>query len=98
MNNKPTIEQRLEKLEQLVILTRLPGEAIVGADYVASLFNCSTNAVVRGRFDTDKIPRVRERPVGFRKMDVHRVLREVTKPVAEKANGFRSKGSLIKRK
>ena len=92
-----TIEQRLERVERLIIETRLPGDQIVGAKYVAELFDCSEESVIRKRFGTDKIPRVREKPVGFRKADVHRVLREITKPAAEVAAEKLAKAKTRKR-
>lgn len=92
------ILERIEQLERLVAETRLPDEAIVGANYVALLFDCSAEAVVRGRFGTDRIPRIREKPVGFKKSEVHRVLREMKTPVSERAAEVRSKTRPIKRR
>jgi hypothetical protein len=83
--SEESILARLERLERLVVEMDLPDCAIVGADYVAKLFNCPKDAVVRGRFLTNAIPRIRLKPVGFRKGDVHRVLRELKMPVQERA-------------
>lgn len=80
---------RLERLERLFSEVHLPPEAIVGADYVAQMFACSVEAVVRGRFGTDKIPRVSNKPVRFKKSDVHRILNTKIKPqktIAEKVD------------
>lgn len=77
-----TVEERLARLEALLVQTHLPDDAIVGADYVARLFGCSEAAVVRKRFGTGNIPRCRLKPLGFRKGDAHRVLREKNRPLA----------------
>ena len=88
----------LEKLEQIAAERFLPDYAIVGADYVARLFNCSERAVVDGRFGTERIPRCRKSPVGFRKSDVHKVLRETSRSVREKAVEEMRKPKLVKRR
>jgi hypothetical protein len=93
-----SLEQRIERLELITYEAALPGEAIVGAAYVARLFDCSEEAVVRGRFGTDRIPRCREKPVGFRKMDVHRVLKTLSRPLAEQAADEIRRAGLIRRK
>lgn len=80
-----SLQEQINQLKRLIVETRLPEDSIVGAAYVAELFGCSEESVIRRRFGTDKIPRVREKPVGFRKGDVHRVLREITRPAAEVA-------------
>ena len=92
------LEQRIAQLERLFSEAYLPADAIVGANYVAKLFDCSPEAVVRGHFGTNQIPRVRERPVGFRKSDVHKVLKELTKPVSQKAAEARAKAYPVKRR
>ena len=97
-NTEPTIEERLEKLERITFEQSLPDYAIVDADYVARLFSISRGAVVNKRFGTHKIPRCREKPVGFRKADVHRVLRETSKTTQEKAAAEIAGARLLKRK
>ena len=77
------LKQDLADLRRLVIETRLPDDQIVGAEYVAALFDCSVDAVIRKRFGTAKIRRVRLSPVGFRKADVHTVLKDLTRPARD---------------
>lgn len=101
MSKEQEILERLERLEQLEWLyevQHLPADAIVGANYVAKLFDCSPDAVVRGHFGTNQIRRVRHSPVGFRKSDVHKVLAELTKPITQKAAEARAKAYPVKRR
>jgi hypothetical protein len=80
-----SLQEQINELKRLIVETRLPDEAIVDANYVAQLFGITPEAVIRKRFGTDKIRRVREKPVGFRKGDVHKVLKDLTRPAAEVA-------------
>ena len=97
------IKSRLAALEEEVRFLRaarqIPAdEAIVGAEYVALLINCAPEAVVRGRFGTDRIRRVRERPVGFVKKEVDEWHRRQIKPASEKAALERRRARLVRRK
>ena len=76
-------------LNQVTYYENLPHAATVGKDYVAYRFNCSEAAVVRGRFDTDQIPRLRNKPIAFSKRDVDAVWQNLHKSPAEKAAEFR---------
>lgn len=58
---------------QMTFFENLSPAAIVGTDYVAYRFNCSETAVVRGRFETNRIPRLREKPIAFVKRNVDAV-------------------------
>lgn len=98
MSEQLSIEERLEKLERFYYEQSLPDYAIVGANYVAVLFDIKPIAVVNRRFGTHKIPRCREKPVGFRKGDVHRVLREVSKTTEEKAANAMARARTVKRR
>ena len=98
MTDEQQILERLERLERFVVETRLPDYSIVGAEYVAKLFDCSPEAVVRGRFGTDAIMRVRNNPAGFRKADVHRVLKNLSKTAEEIAAAERGKARSVKRR
>lgn len=86
-----TILDRLERLERLFDEVHLPPDSIVGAAYVARLFDCSPESVVCGRFGTDRIPRVRQRPVGFKKKDVDRVLKSLEPLTKEEAKNRAAK-------
>lgn len=86
-----SLQQQIDELKRLIVETRLPEDSIVGAAYVAELFGCSEESVIRKRFGTDRIRRVREKPVGFRKGDVHKVLKELTRTPEETAAAARSK-------
>ena len=96
MSDELEILERIERLELLYEVQHLPADAIVGANYVAKLFDCSPEAVRRGHFGTDKIPRMRNSPVGFRKSDVHKVLKNMKKPVEQKAAEARAKAYRVK--
>jgi hypothetical protein len=76
-------------LNQITYFENLPPAAIVGTDYVAFRFGCSESAVVRGRFETDKIKRLRNKPIAFIKRDVDEVWMELNKPASEKAAKMR---------
>jgi hypothetical protein len=90
------LQERVEQLERLVGEVHLSDDAIVGADYVARQFGCSPEAVVRGRFGTDRIKRIRRKPLGFRKGDVHKALKQLAqKPVID---DFVLKARVVRRK
>lgn len=78
-------------LSQITYFENLPPTATVGTDYVAYRFGCSQAAVVRGRFDTAKIPRFRNKPIAFIKRNVDAVWHELNKPVSEIAAKYRRK-------
>lgn len=75
------MQKQIESLETEVRVLKsfgsVPDTRTVGADYVAQLFGISEQSVVRGRFDTDKLRRVRTKPVGFVKSEVDRLHREL---------------------
>lgn len=103
MTELDQIKSRLAALEEEVIFLRVANkavspDAIVGAEYVAALINCYPDSVVRGRFGTDELRRVREKPVGFVKKEVDAWHKENIKTVSEKAAENRRKTKLIKRK
>jgi hypothetical protein len=81
--------RRTEKLESEIRVLQANrfnvGDQIVGVDYVAAKFGCSEEAVVRGRFKTGRIKRVRQKPIGFKKSDVDKVWTEITKTPVQKA-------------
>ncbi len=76
-------------IAQITYFENLPPAAIVGTDYVAFRFNCSESAVVRGRFETNRIPRLREKPVAFIKRNVDAVWLNLNQPISEKAAKYR---------
>lgn len=76
-------------LAELTYYENLPPSAVVGTDYVCFRFNCSESAVVRGRFETDKIPRLREKPIAFVKREVDAVWHSLNQTVADKAAKIR---------
>ncbi len=76
-------------IAQITFFENLPPAAIVGVDYVAFRFGCSESAVVRGRFETSRIPRLREKPIAFIKRDVDQVWQNLNMPSAEKAAKYR---------
>ena len=78
-------------IAQITYFENLPPAAIVGADYVAFRFSCSESAVVRGRFETSQIPRLRDKPIAFIKRDVDAVWLNLNKSVPEKAAILRHK-------
>ena len=94
------LTQKVERLEcasninQVTYFENLRSDAIVGADYVAYRFNCSESAVIRGRFGTDQIRRIRNKPLRFIKREVDSVFREMTRPPEDKAAFERFKKKL----
>jgi uncharacterized protein with von Willebrand factor type A (vWA) domain len=76
-------------LSQITVFENLAQDAVVGTDYVAYRFGCRESAVVRGRFETDKIPRFRDKPVKFIKRTVDAVFNEINESVEEKAARYR---------
>ncbi len=76
-------------ISQITYFENLPAAAVVGMDYVAFRFGCSESAVVRGRFETDRIPRLREKPIAFIKRDVDAVWLNLNQSVTEKAAQMR---------
>jgi hypothetical protein len=71
------IESLATEVRVLKAFGHVPETRTVGADYVAHLFGISEQSVVRGRFDTDKLRRVRTKPVGFVKSEVDAIHREL---------------------
>ena len=80
-------------LNQITFFENLSPDAVVGTDYVAYRFGCSESAVVRGRFETNRIPRFRNKPIKFIKRDVDAVFRELNESVKEKSARYRHKAS-----
>ncbi len=82
-------------ISKVTYFENLPLDSIVGIDYVAFKFNISEDAARRGRFGTDAIPRIREKPLAFRKRDVLAVFQNLNRSVADKAAEIRhrAKGS-----
>ncbi len=80
-------------IAQITYYENLPPAAIVGVDYVAFRFSCSESAVVRGRFETSRIPRLREKPIAFIKRDVDVIWQNLNRSVPEKAAILRHKAS-----
>ena len=78
-------------IARITFYENIAPNAIVGVDYAAYRFGCSESAVVRGRFDTDKIPRFRQKPLKFKKSDVDATFKQLTRPTAERAAEFRHK-------
>lgn len=78
-------------ISQVSYFENLPPDAVVGSDYVAYRFGCSESAVVRGRFETKKIPRLRKKPLAFLKRNVDAVFNEINQSIEEKAAKFRHK-------
>jgi hypothetical protein len=76
-------------IAQITYFENLPLSAVVGADYVAYRFGCNESAVIRGRFETDKIPRLRNKPIAFIKRNVDAVWQDLNKPSSEKAAKYR---------
>ncbi len=83
---------RLEfSISQISYFENLPPGAVVGVDYVSYRFGCSENAVIRGRFETDKIPKLRNKPIAFLKRNVDAVWLNLNKSSSEKAAEIRHK-------
>ncbi len=78
-------------ISQITFFESLVPAAVVGTDYVAFRFSCSESAVVRGRFETDKIARLRDKPLAFVKRDVDAVWLNLNQSVTEKAARIRYK-------
>lgn len=76
-------------LLQVTYFENLSPSAPVGVDYAAFRFGCSEAAVIRGRFGTDKIPRLRNKPIAFQKKDVDAAFKNLTKSPSEKAAQYR---------
>ena len=76
-------------IAQITYFENLSPAAIVGTDYVAFRFSCSESAVVRGRFETNRIPRLREKPIAFIKRNVDGVWLNLNQPMQEKAAKYR---------
>lgn len=83
-------------ISRVTYYENLDPAAVVGTDYVAFRFDCSQEAVVRGRFGTDSVPRLREKPIKYIKRDVDAVWRSLNRPVEEKVAEIRYKVSKIK--
>lgn len=91
------LEERLN-MTNVTYYENLPPDATVGKDYVAYRFNCTEAAVVRGRFDTDQIPRIRNKPIAFTKREVDAVQKNLSRSPAEKAAEIRRKVTAPKKR
>jgi hypothetical protein len=78
-------------INQITYFENLPAAAVVGTDYVSYRFGCSEDAVIRGRFETDKIPRLRNKPLAFIKRNVDAIWQNLNKPISEVAAEYRHK-------
>ena len=78
-------------ISQITYFENLPSSAVVGSDYVAYRFGCSQSAVVRGRFETDRIQRFRHKPIAFVKRNVDAIWNELNRPIPEIAAKYRHK-------
>lgn len=76
-------------LSRITYFENLPPSAVVSTDYAAYRFGCSESAVLRGRFETYRIPRFRDKPIKFIKREVDRVFAELNRPTKEKASEIR---------
>lgn len=74
---------------QVTYFENLAPGAVVGADYVGYRFGCNQAAVVRGRFDTDKIPRFRQKPLAFIKSDVDVIFKKLQVSPSDRAAEIR---------
>lgn len=92
-----TLKEQLN-IPKVTYYENLSPNAVVGKDYVAYRFNCSEAAVVRGRFDTDQIPRTRNKPIAFIKREVDAVWQNLHKSPAEKAAEIRRKVTAPKKR
>lgn len=96
---KSQVAQLVEEVAFLRAALAIPSnEAIVGAEYVARLIDCPVESVVRGRFGTNALRRVREKPVGFVKKEVDAWHRKNITPMPEKAAEIRRTARLVKRR
>jgi hypothetical protein len=80
-------------IAQITYFENLSPAAVVGVDYVAFRFGCSQDAVIRGRFETTTIPRLRSKPLAWIKRDVDAVWMNLNKPVSEVAAEYRHKAN-----
>jgi hypothetical protein len=78
-------------IAQITYFENLPVSAVVGVDYVAYRFGCSQDAVIRGRFETNTIPRLRNKPLAFIKRNVDAVWMNLNKSVSDVAAEYRHK-------
>ena len=78
-------------ISQITYFENLQPGAVVGVDYVSYRFGCSQEAVIRGRFETDKIPRLRSKPVAFIKRNVDTAWMNLNKSISEVATEYRHK-------
>lgn len=78
-------------ISQITYFESLQPSAIVSVDYVSYRFNCSQDAVIRGRFETNQIPRLRNKPIAFIKRNVDTVWLNLNKPISEVATEYRHK-------
>jgi hypothetical protein len=87
-------------ISQITYFENLTPAAVVGTDYVAYRFGCNESAVIRGRFETDKIPRIRNKPIAFIKRNVDAVWEDLNKSIPEKAAKYRynSKNKMERKK
>ena len=85
-------------LARITYFENLPPAAVVGTDYVAFRFGCSEAAVIRGRFETERIPRFRNKPVAFIKRNVDAVWLNLNQPISEKAAKYRHDTNQINRR
>ena len=76
----------------------LPKNAVVDKKYVAMLFGCSEEAVLRGRCGTAGLNPVRLKPLGFVKSEVDAHHREFIKTPAERAIEASAGANVRKRK
>lgn len=83
-------------INQITYFENLPPMAVVGVDYVSYRFACSESAVVRGRFETYKIPRLRKKPLAFVKSDVDAIWMKLNRTVTDKAAKLRQSKSIKK--
>lgn len=91
LNQKVEALSRDFTISQITYFENLPPTAVVGIDYVAYRFGCSESAVIRGRFETGRIPRVRKKPIAFVKRNVDAVWQDLNRSVEEKAAKYRHK-------
>src|SRR5438045_428251 len=83
-------------ISQITFFENLPPGAIVGLDYVAYKFGCTEAAARRGRFGTDKIRKLRKKPIAYVKRDVDVVWLNLSKSVSEVAAEIRYKTKKIR--
>jgi hypothetical protein len=85
-------------ISQITYFENLPAGAVVGVDYASYRFGCSQDAVIRGRFETDKIPRLRNKPIAFIKRNVDAVWLNLNKSTSETAAEIRHKNKTTRKK